>query len=44
MLPLAKKWTYRLLVAIIILELGHILFRYATGTLISTVAMNMPKL
>lgn len=42
--PLAKKWTYRLLVVIIILELGHILVRYATGTLIFTAAMNMPKL
>lgn len=29
--PLAKKWTYRLLVAVIILELGHILVRYAPG-------------
>jgi uncharacterized membrane protein YfcA len=39
---LAKKWTYRMLLAIIIFELAHIIFLYSTGTLIS--GTNMLKL
>jgi uncharacterized membrane protein YfcA len=39
---LAKKWTYRMLLAIMIFELAHIIFLYSTGTLIS--GSNMMKL
>lgn len=32
---LAKKWTYRMLLAIMIFELAHIIFLYSSGNLIS---------
>jgi uncharacterized membrane protein YfcA len=39
---LAKKWTFRLLVAIIFMELAHILIMYSTGTMMSKAALPMP--
>jgi uncharacterized membrane protein YfcA len=41
---LAKKWTFRLLVAIIFLELAHILIMYSTGTMMSTATIPMPSM
>jgi uncharacterized membrane protein YfcA len=41
---LAKKWTFRLLVAIIFLELIHILIMYFTGTMMSRATIAMPPM
>jgi uncharacterized membrane protein YfcA len=39
---LAKKWTFRLLAAIIFMELAHILIMYSTGTMMSKAELPMP--